>query len=164
VTVKIAGTGDTDLTDGTPIAFDDAYIAKKNTMLNVGARTGVLKNDVDADSTKLKGILVSKPEHGTMHYRADGSFYYRPDKNFEGVDSFTYKASDGKNVSDVAKVWIGVGTSVVLGAVLPEHGEGSEHDDHGFPDQIPMPFAEADSQGLLGVQGGFLSQLAFMQG
>jgi VCBS repeat-containing protein len=164
VTVKLTGTGDTDSTNGTPIAFDDVYSVGKNARLGISPGAGLLANDVDADSTRLKAILVSRPDHGTLHLRTDGGFYYRPDKNYVGVDSFTYKTSDGKNVSDVAKVWIGVGTSVVLGAGLSEDGDhDSGHGDHGFPDQIPMLFAEPDSQGLLGVAGP-LGQLSFMVG
>ncbi len=164
VTVKLVGTGDSDFVPGKPIAFDDVYTVGKNNRLKTFSPSGVLRNDVDSDSTKLKGILVSKPEHGSLQFNSDGSFSYRPDRNYVGQDSFTYKTSDGKNVSDVAKVWIGVGTSVVMGAGLAEHGDhGSEHGDHSFPDQIPMPFAEPDSQGLLGVQG-LLSQLTFMAG
>ncbi len=164
VTVKLTGTGDPDFVPGTPIAFDDMYTVGKNNRLNIVSRTGVLRNDVDSDSTKLKALLVTKTEHGSLQFGSDGSFYYRPDKNYVGQDSFTYKTSDGKNVSDVAKVWIGVGTPAVRGAGLSEQGDhGSEHGDHSFPDQIPMPFAEQDSQGLLGVQG-FLGQLTFMAG
>ena len=43
----------------------------------------------------LTAILVSGPAHGTLTLNADGSFSYTPDANYNGTDSFTYKASDG---------------------------------------------------------------------
>ena len=38
---------------------------------------------------------MSGPAHGTLTLNADGSFTYTPDANFNGPDSFTYKANDG---------------------------------------------------------------------
>jgi hypothetical protein len=39
----------------------------------------------------------------------DGSFTYTPDTGFSGKDSFTYQASDGSALSNVATVTIDVG-------------------------------------------------------
>ncbi len=41
-------------------------------------------------------MLVDTPQHGTLTLNADGSFSYTPDANFNGTDSFTYKANDGR--------------------------------------------------------------------
>ena len=43
-----------------------------------------------------------------MTLNADGSFTYTPNANFNGTDSFTYTASDGTAVSNVATVTITV--------------------------------------------------------
>jgi len=48
------------------------------------------------------------PNHGTLSLNADGSFSYSPAANFNGTDSFTYKASDGQAQSGVATVTITV--------------------------------------------------------
>ena len=66
----------------------------EDTPLTVAA-PGVLGNDTDADGDPLTAVLVSGPAHGTLTLNADGSFTYTPDANYNGPDSFTYKASDG---------------------------------------------------------------------
>src|SRR5262249_22029364 len=48
------------------------------------------------------------PGHGKLTLNADGSFTYTPDANFNGTDSFTYKASDGERDSGTATVSITV--------------------------------------------------------
>ena len=61
----------------------------------------MLANDTDADGDALTAILVTGPAHGTLALNADGSFIYTPAANYNGADSFTYKASDGSADSDV---------------------------------------------------------------
>jgi hypothetical protein len=39
-----------------------------------------------------------------LNFNADGSFSYTPNPNFNGTDSFTYKASDGNLASNTATV------------------------------------------------------------
>ena len=46
--------------------------------------------------------------NGTVTLASDGSFTYTPAANFNGTDSFTYTASDGTAVSNVATVTITV--------------------------------------------------------
>ena len=36
-----------------------------------------------------------RTQHGTLTLDANGSFTYSPEPNFDGGDSFTYRASDG---------------------------------------------------------------------
>ena len=71
-------------------------------------QTGVLANDTDADGDALTATLVADVEHGTLELAADGSFTYTPDPGFVGVDTFTYRASDGQATSNVAEVTISV--------------------------------------------------------
>ena len=49
-------------------------------------------------------MLVSGPAHGSLTLNADGSFTYTPAANYNGPDSFTYKANDGQADSNVATV------------------------------------------------------------
>ena len=68
----------------------------------------MLANDSDVDGDALSAVLVSNPSHGTLTLNSDGSLVYMPALNFNGVDSFTYKASDGQAQSGVATVTITV--------------------------------------------------------
>src|SRR5207245_7066158 len=39
---------------------------------------------------------ATRPLHGSLTLNGDGSFTYTPAANYNGPDSFTYKASDGQ--------------------------------------------------------------------
>ena len=70
----------------------------------------VLTNDTDVDAgTTLTATLGANPANGTVTLAANGSFTYTPNANFNGTDTFTYTASDGTAVSNVATVTITVG-------------------------------------------------------
>src|SRR5438445_781644 len=70
---------------------------------------GVLGNDTDAEGDALTASVVSGPSHGTLTFNADGSFTYVPAANYNGTDSFTYKANDGQVDSSVATVTLTIG-------------------------------------------------------
>ena len=78
-----------------PVATDDSASTNEDTPLTVAA-PGVLGNDTDVDSDPLTAVLVTDAAHGTLVLTADGSFTYTPAANFNGTDSFTYKANDGR--------------------------------------------------------------------
>jgi large repetitive protein len=78
-----------------PVTASDGYTIDEDAPLTVPAG-GVLVNDSDADGDTLTAVLVSSPSHGTLAQNADGSFEYTPDADFNGTDSFTYKANDGQ--------------------------------------------------------------------
>jgi len=90
-----------------PVAANDSYSTDEDTLLTV-AGPGVLGNDTDVDGDSLSAVLVSGPSHGTLTLNPDGSFTYTPNLNFNGNDSFTYKATDGSLFSNVATVTITV--------------------------------------------------------
>src|SRR5205823_6481822 len=90
-----------------PAADNDAYGTNEDTTLTVAA-PGVLANDTDADGDALTAAVVNGPSHGTLTLNANGSFTYTPSANYNGADSFTYKASDGQAFSNVATVSITV--------------------------------------------------------
>ncbi len=91
----------------TPEADDDSYATDEDTELSVAA-PGVLAGDTDADDDTLTASLVTGPANGDLDLNADGSFSYTPDANFSGEDSFTYRASDGDEDSEIATVTITV--------------------------------------------------------
>ncbi len=100
VTVTITAVNDA------PIATADAYTTNEDTALNVSA-PGVLVNDSDVEtaSSSLTAALVSGPAHAaSFTLNANGSFNYTPAANYNGSDSFTYKANDGSVDSNVVTV------------------------------------------------------------
>jgi VCBS repeat-containing protein len=90
-----------------PVAADDAYSTSEDTQLAIPV-PGVLGNDSDVDGDPLAALLNTGPAHGSLALAADGSFVYTPDANFNGSDSFTYRAGDGSANSNVATVTITV--------------------------------------------------------
>ena len=89
------------------MAVNDSYNMNEDTVLNVSS-PGVLSNDTDVDGDTLKAIKVTNPSHGSLTLNADGSFSYTPNLNYNGSDSFTYKANDGKLDSNIVTVNITV--------------------------------------------------------
>ena len=90
-----------------PVAANDAFTTDEDTTLNIAA-PGVLANDNDVDGDTLTSILVDDVANGTLSLNADGSFDYTPNANFNGADSFTYRANDGSVESDIVTVAITV--------------------------------------------------------
>ena len=86
-----------------PTANPDSYSTNEDTPLVVAA-PGVLANDTDPDpGTTLTAVLVSGPSHAlSFALNSDGSFNYTPAANFNGSDSFTYKARDNTNLESSA--------------------------------------------------------------
>ncbi len=88
-------------------ATGESYNTQEDMMLDVDA-PGVLFNDTDPQDDSLTAVLDTDVTDGTLIFNADGSFSYDPDLNFNGVDSFTYHASDGTNYSNTVTVTITV--------------------------------------------------------
>jgi VCBS repeat-containing protein len=97
----------TTVTNRAPAAAADAYGTAEDTPLTVAA-PGVLGNDTDPDGDSLSAALVSGPAHGSLNLNANGGFTYTPDADFNGTDTFTYRASDGTAQSNPATVTITV--------------------------------------------------------
>jgi CSLREA domain-containing protein len=91
-----------------PVANGDSYSTNEDDGY-VGVAPGVLGNDTDADANPLTASQVSGPAHAKFFSLApDGAFLYVPVDNFNGTDSFTYKANDGSLDSNTATVTITV--------------------------------------------------------
>lgn len=92
-------------TNQVPVAHSDSYSVAEDTVLS-SMFPGVFANDTDLDGDPLTAALVSGPAHGTVVFNSDGSFVYTPVLNFNGLDSFTYRANDGTVDSNIADVTI----------------------------------------------------------
>ena len=103
VTIGVASVNDA------PVATDDpSYSVAEDQPLTTTAASGVLANDSDVDDAELTAELVNGPSSGELSLNADGSFTYTPNANFNGTDSFQYRASDGSLGSNTATVTISV--------------------------------------------------------
>jgi len=91
-----------------PVAVDDSYQTEEDAPLVVGAATGVLDNDTDADGDLLQSVLEDDVSNGVLTLNADGSFSYVPNPNYSGQDQFTYRANDGARTSNLATVTLGI--------------------------------------------------------
>ncbi|REJ70672.1 MAG: peptidylprolyl isomerase, partial [Planctomycetota bacterium] len=67
----------------------------------------VLENDgVVGNVADVEAQLVSNVSNGVLNFLSDGSFSYRPNANFSGVDSYTYQFVRNGVASNVATVTI----------------------------------------------------------
>jgi hypothetical protein len=95
-----------------PVALPDPlYSTALNTDLVISTTgTGIVNNDFDADGNSLSASVVASPANGSLiSFNANGTFTYRPNTSFTGIDTFTYKVSDGTNDSNIATVTVAVG-------------------------------------------------------
>jgi VCBS repeat-containing protein len=95
-----------------PTAVDDygePYVLLEDTILSISA-PGILGNDFDPDgySGSLTVAWYSDPSQGVLALAADGSFEFTPPLNYSGEITFTYKASDGIQESNLATVTLEV--------------------------------------------------------
>jgi Ca2+-binding RTX toxin-like protein len=91
-----------------PVAVNDSYATNEDTPLTVPV-PGVLGNDSDDEGDPITAVLVTGPAHeSSFALNANGSFTYTPLPNFFGTDTFTYRASDGAELSNIATVTITV--------------------------------------------------------
>ncbi|MCU7932616.1 MAG: tandem-95 repeat protein [Candidatus Thiodiazotropha sp. (ex Codakia rugifera)] len=93
----------TDPIPAAPVGVNDTYNMVEDGILDVAA-PGVLENDTDANGDTLTVQLVTGPSNARpdpnnpgvlFSLNSDGSFHYEPDVDFNGEDSFTYRAVDG---------------------------------------------------------------------
>ncbi|MEM8671871.1 MAG: DUF4347 domain-containing protein, partial [Planctomycetota bacterium] len=93
-----------------PVGNNDSYAVNEDTALSVSpASSGVLANDTDGDSDPLTATLVSGPSNAlSFQLFSDGTFNYQAVANFNGTDTFTYRANDGTVDSAITTVTVTV--------------------------------------------------------
>src|SRR5262249_30660286 len=87
-----------------PVAQNDTTATNEDTAVS----GNLLANDSAIHGHRFTEVLVTAPVHGSLTLNADGSFTYTPSANYNGPDSFSYKANDGTADSNVATVSINV--------------------------------------------------------
>ena len=124
-----------------PTAVNDSASTNQGVALN----GNVLTNDTDIDGNTLSATLVAGPAHGTVALNSNGSFTYTPTANYNGTDSFTYKATDGTATSNTATVSITVIDNVAPTAVDIQATNGGGLNISGYLEQgdsITYTFSE----------------------
>ena len=116
-----------------PFARDDsAYYTSVGTDLVVtisSTPAHLLANDIDIDGGGLTPSVVTNPTSGSLvSFGTNGTFTYRPNVGFVGIDSFSYKVNDGTSDSNIATVRIAIGTKLLAiqnaGNVAISHPDG----------------------------------------
>lgn len=97
------------LTYNVPTAINDQISGKTNELLLLD----VLQNDqslcAELDTTTL--IVNSIAAHGVI-FKKEGKFLFRPERDFEGTDSFTYAVSDKSGqITNIATVTVDLSAS-----------------------------------------------------
>jgi len=90
-----------------PVAASSSQSVAEDQLLNVPA-PGLLANASDEDGSPLTLSIVSNPSNGVVTLNPDGSYTYDSNPNYNGPDSFTWRASDGTAFSNTATVNITV--------------------------------------------------------
>jgi VCBS repeat-containing protein len=90
-----------------PLAGHDTYVTVEDEPLSISA-PGILGNDSDPEGDAFTAVLVNSVAHGKLVLNVDGSFVYTPNTDYNGTDSFTYRATDGVTTGDVATVVINI--------------------------------------------------------
>ncbi len=78
-----------------PVAKQDSLTTYENFQHAFDAPY-ILSNDFQADGA----VLAAAPLHADFfQLNADGSFIYRPSRNYQGIDSFLYRATNGNGAA-----------------------------------------------------------------
>jgi hypothetical protein len=87
-----------------PAAFDEVFT------VNSGSSVSGFLTAVDPEGDSLTYSITNGPSYGEISdfNPVTGSFTYAPNPNFHGVDTFTFTATDGNCISNVATISINV--------------------------------------------------------
>jgi hypothetical protein len=119
-------------------AVNDAPLADNQALTtDEDTATTVTLTGSDVDSDPLTFSVVTDPAHGTLSGTAS-NLTYTPDTDFNGTDSFSFQANDGKADSNIAMVSItvnaandapladaGLDETIVWGATVELDGSNS---------------------------------------
>jgi hypothetical protein len=97
------------MVENDPPTGEDKYFETNEDMeLKVSAAEGLLFNANDPDGDELSPEIASDPSHGDVKIYLDGGFRYNSSPGYSGMDSFTYRISDGITYSEEYTVTINI--------------------------------------------------------
>ena len=80
-----------------PVVYDHTSTGEEDT-----DNAGTAFNHLDIDGDELTFSIVTQPTNGFVSIREDGyGFEHTPDANWNGTDTFTFKANDGELDSNI---------------------------------------------------------------
>ena len=112
----------------TVTAVNDAPVATPGTLIgNEDTAMAATALATDVDSATLTFAVVNQPAHGSVSMAANGGFVYTPSLNFNGTDTFTFRANDGLADSNAATISITV--NAVNDAPVANNGSAIGNED-----------------------------------
>jgi VCBS repeat-containing protein len=87
-----------------PVVVNDAYSVQEDQVLTAN----VSLNDSDIESSSLTYSLIQTTSVGNLSLQSTGAFIYTPPTNFNGIQTFVYRACDGADACLNATVTITV--------------------------------------------------------
>lgn len=88
-----------------PRVVEDSFQGLQGVALTTG---NVLANDSEVEGQPFDVFDFTQAVRGSVEFLGEGRFRYLPEPGFDGEDSFTYRATDGEDVSQPAVVQITV--------------------------------------------------------
>ncbi len=139
-----------------PVANDDTLAATEDISLTYTAAQ-LLGNDTDVDAgTTLTIASVTSGAGGAVVLNGDGTVTFTPNANFNGAANFTYRATDGGLLSNVATVTVNVGPVNDAPTGLPfisgTRTVGQTLTANTLTATFPNPIADADGLGTFSYQ------------
>jgi len=125
-----------------PVAYDQSVTTAEDTS------KGITLTASDPDSDPLTYFIVTGPSHGSLS-GSPPNVIYTPALNYNGADSFTFKAYDGQAYSNIATVSITVTpvndppvVSDIPNVTFPEDGSDSSIDLDNYVSDVDNTDAE----------------------
>ena len=134
------------------VSFEAAPEAVGDYYDSARGKLDVLKNDLPVNSQDELSIAeFTQAENGTVKLHKDGSFQYKPNKGFSGVDRFEYVATDGNQQSNTAVVTIDLSKHENQKSEPKEHKEKKvKHDSPDGPVTSPPAESKGNFQVVVG--------------
>ena len=126
-------------------AENDEYTAFNDTILVVDAKKGVLANDVypEGMTTGMTAEVAQQPKNGTLTLNKDGSFTYKAEAGFTGVDRFGYFDVINGTKSKAAIVTISVEKRNQLPTVVVKPGSLDTTVTEDFPTSRALKYTKS---------------------